>query len=346
MDTNPAIPTRAKGTGAHFVNGHSPLHSSYSADTDRSDRESTFNAIKSSMGPRNEPLDVEELQLDDTTNGQRSFHGSTASPKQNPSARQYEEVADGDIEDLDQKISARDLRDQVPLTPPATTRSASPFVSQNPTIDFDGLSWPSAGTLSRLREREHPTDAEARLEKLSGAVRTILECIGEDPDREGLHGTPERYAKAMMWFTKGYEENLRDIVNGAVFHEDHDELVIVKDIEVYSLCEHHLVPFTGRMHIGYIPSRRVIGLSKLARIAEMFSRRLQVQERLTKQVALALSEVLKPQGVAVVMESSHLCMVMRGVQKPGAMTTTSCMLGAMRKRAKTREEFLSLLGRR
>ena len=159
----------------------------------------------------------------------------------------------------------------------------------------------------------------------------------------------------MMFFTKGYEENLRDIVNGAVFHEDHDELVIVKDIDVYSLCEHHLVPFTGKMHIGYIPSRRVIGLSKLARIAEMFSRRLQVQESdvatlseqaRTQQVALALSEVLKPQGVAVVMESSHLCMVMRGVQKPGAMTTTSCMLGAMRKRAKTREEFLSLLGRR
>ncbi len=208
-----------------------------------------------------------------------------------------------------------------------------------------------------------PEEAVERLEKLSGAVKTILECIGEDPAREGLLGTPERYAKAMLFFTKGYEENLRDIVNGAVFHEDHDELVIVKDIEVFSLCEHHMVPFTGKvslhfqylysilltpwkMHIGYIPNRRVLGLSKLARIAEMFSRRLQVQERLTKQVALAISEVLQPLGVAVVMESSHLCMVMRGVQKTGATTTTSCMLGCMRSAAKTREEFLSLLNRR
>lgn len=199
------------------------------------------------------------------------------------------------------------------------------------------------GALGRLQDREDPEQAKARLQKLSGAVRTILECIGEDPDREGLHGTPERYAKAMMFFTKGYEENLRDIVNGAIFHENHDELVIVKDIEIYSLCEHHLVPFTGKVHIGYIPSNRVIGLSKLARIAEMFSRRLQVQERLTKQIAIALRDVLSPQGVGVVMECTHMCMCSRGVQKSGALTITSCMLGAMRKRAKTREEFLSLI---
>lgn len=257
---------------------------------------------------------------------------------------------------------ARHPGDAAPNTPVSTSRPASPYTS-NPPIDFDGLSWPSLGTRDRLDATEE--QEKARLAKLSGAVRTILECLGEDPEREGLLGTPGRYASAMLFFTKGYEENVRDIVNGAVFHEDHDELVIVKDIEIFSLCEHHLVPFTGKvlrspieaqlrlaadrtpqMHIGYIPNRRVLGLSKLARIAEMFARRLQVQERLTKQVALALSEVLRPQGVGVVMESSHLCMVMRGVQKTGAVTTTSCMLGAMRSSAKTREEFLTLLGRR
>ncbi|KAI9828421.1 MAG: GTP cyclohydrolase I [Thelocarpon impressellum] len=240
--------------------------------------------------------------------------------------------------------AARDPRDEArPLASATASRPASPY-TLNPPIDFDGLSWPSLGTRERLEAT--PEEADERLAKLSGAVRTILECVGEDSAREGLRGTPERYAKAMLYFTKGYEENVRDIVNGAVFHEDHDELVIVKDIEVFSLCEHHLVPFTGKIHIGYIPNRRVLGLSKLARIAEMFARRLQVQERLTKQVALALSEVLRPRGVGVVMESSHLCMVMRGVQKTSATTTTSCMLGCMRSSAKTREEFLNLVNRR
>ncbi|KAL8667786.1 MAG: hypothetical protein Q9202_000250 [Teloschistes flavicans] len=239
------------------------------------------------------------------------------------------------------ETEARDPRDEA-NGHQAHSRPASPY-TLNPAIDFDGLSWPSLGTRERLEAT--PEQADQRLMKIQGAVKTILECLGEDPDREGLRGTPERYAKAMLFFTKGYEENVRDLVNGAVFHEDHDELVIVKDIEVYSLCEHHMVPFTGKMHIGYIPNRRVLGISKLARLAEMFSRRLQVQERLTKQVALAIAEVLKPQGVAVVMESSHLCMVMRGVQKTSAMTTTSCMLGCMRSSAKTREEFLSLLNR-
>lgn len=220
------------------------------------------------------------------------------------------------------------------------------------------------GPGTRQRKESTPEETAERLEKMSGAVRTILECIGEDPEREGLRETPMRYAKAMLYFTKGYEENVRDLVNNAVFHEDHDELVIVKDIDVFSMCEHHMVPFTGKvncrryrycdyihsnnlqMHIGYIPDRRVLGLSKLARLAEMFSRRLQVQERLTKQVALAISEVLQPRGVGVVMESSHLCMVMRGVQKVSSTTTTSCMLGCMRSSAKTREEFLTLLNRR
>lgn len=284
-----------------------------------------------------------------------SISQPTAKPVAKPAAAAVIEDNDDD-EDGDEQTEpthhqlntleqepARDTRDHAPLTPPTSaTRPASPY-TLNPPIDFDGLSWPCIGTRARLEQS--PQQAQERLDKLAGAVRTIFECIGEDPDREGLLQTPERYAKALMYFTKGYEENVRDLVNGAVFQEDHDELVIVRDIEVFSLCEHHMVPFIGKMHIGYIPNRRVLGLSKLARLAEMFSRRLQVQERLTKQVALAIAEVLKPQGVAVVMESSHLCMVMRGVQKTAAMTTTSCMLGAMRSSAKTREEFLSLLNR-
>ncbi|KAK4120974.1 GTP cyclohydrolase I [Parathielavia appendiculata] len=218
----------------------------------------------------------------------------------------------------------------------ASTRSPSPV------IDFDGLSRPVVGTRERLEEDD--AQKEVRLARMKGAVRTLLECIGEDPDREGLLATPERYAKAMLYFTKGYQENVRDIVNGAIFQEGHNEMVIVKDIEVFSMCEHHLVPFNGKMHIGYIPANAVIGISKLPRIAEMFARRLQIQERLTKEVANAIMEVLKPQGVAVVMESSHLCMVMRGVQKTSSSTITSCVLGCFERKEKTRNEFLSLIG--
>ncbi|AEO62216.1 84b9d3a5-c9ea-4888-b84f-6516820bc29b [Thermothielavioides terrestris] len=214
--------------------------------------------------------------------------------------------------------------------------------SPSPVIDFDGLSRPSVGTRERLEEDD--AQKENRLARMKGAVRTLLECIGEDPDREGLLATPERYAKAMLFFTKGYQENVRDIVNGAIFQERHNEMVIVKDIEVFSMCEHHLVPFNGKMHIGYIPANAVIGISKLPRIAEMFARRLQIQERLTKEVANAIMEVLKPQGVAVVMESSHLCMVMRGVQKTSSTTITSCVLGCFERKEKTRNEFLSLIG--
>ena len=183
-----------------------------------------------------------------------------------------------------------------------------------------------------------------RLSKIENAVRTILDCVGEDQDRPGLLNTPSRFAKAIMTFTDGYGQDIRSIVNNAIFDEDHNEMVIVKDIEVFSLCEHHLVPFIGKMHIGYIPNGSVIGISKLPRIADMFSRRLQVQERLTKQVADTIMQVLKPQGVAVVMEASHMCMVMRGVQKSSAMTVTSCVLGCFKTDDKTRSEFLALAG--
>ncbi|KAK5133838.1 GTP cyclohydrolase 1 [Meristemomyces frigidus] len=212
----------------------------------------------------------------------------------------------------------------------------------SPVIDFDGLSRPSSGTRSRIDEG--PEQAEKRLEMMCGAVRTLLECVGEDPDREGLLGTPSRYAKALLFLTKGYQDHVKDVVNNALFNEGHNEMVIVKDIDIYSLCEHHLVPFTGKMHIGYIPSNTVIGLSKLPRIAEMFSRRLQIQERLTKEVAHAIMEIFNPQGVAVVMESCHLCMVIRGVQKTGTTTITSCVLGCFERQSKTRNEFLSFVG--
>jgi len=171
----------------------------------------------------------------------------------------------------------------------------------------------------------------------------LLSHVGEDPKRQGLLKTPERAAKAFLFFTKGYEENLDDVTNDAIFDEDHDEMVIVRDIEMFSMCEHHLVPFIGKVSIGYLPNKRVLGLSKLARIVEMYSRRLQVQERLTKQIAVALTQAVQPIGVGVVVEATHMCMVMRGVQKLQAKTTTSCMLGTFREDPKTREEFLTLM---
>jgi GTP cyclohydrolase IA len=202
------------------------------------------------------------------------------------------------------------------------------------------------GIGTRSRFQESPQCATERFNKIQDAVQTILQCVGEDTDRPGLLDTPKRYAKAIMSLTEGYGQNIWDIVNNAIFNENHHEMVIVKDIDISSLCEHHLVPFTGKMHIGYVPQHRVIGLSKLPRIAEMFSRRLQVQERLTKEVADTIMEVLQPQGVAVVMESNHLCMVMRGVQKHSAVTITSCVLGCFETNDKTRNEFLALVGGR
>ncbi|KAK0453285.1 GTP cyclohydrolase I [Armillaria borealis] len=199
--------------------------------------------------------------------------------------------------------------------------------------DVNGLGWPAKSTYSRLTATAE--EKKEREQKIAAAVRTILDCIGEDPDREGLLRTPDRYAQAVMWMTRGYEERLADVINDAVFAEDHDEMVIVRDIDISSLCEHHLVPFTGKVAIAYIPNKLVLGLSKLARIAETFSRRLQVQERLTKQIAIAIQEAIKPRGVAVVMEATNLAPI----------TVTSCMLGCFRTHQKIREEFLSLIKR-
>lgn len=189
-------------------------------------------------------------------------------------------------------------------------------------------------------------DDEAKIAKMAAAVKTLLECIGEDPDREGLVKTPQRMAKALLYNTKGYGQSLEDVLNDAVFEEDHDEMVIVRDIDLYSMCEHHMVPFTGKVHIGYIPNGKVLGLSKLARVSEVFARRLQVQERLTKQIANAIMGVIEPKGVAVVIEATHMCMVMRGVEKSGASTVTSSVLGCFKTDPRTRSEFMSLIHRR
>ncbi|GAU94292.1 hypothetical protein RvY_06092 [Ramazzottius varieornatus] len=169
----------------------------------------------------------------------------------------------------------------------------------------------------------------------------LLKYIGEDPTRPGLLNTPQRAAKAMMFFTKGYEEKIEDVLNNAIFDESHDQMVIIKDIEMFSMCEHHLVPFIGKVSVGYLPNQRVLGLSKVARIVEIYSRRLQVQERLTKQIAMAITEAVQPTGVGVIVEAAHMCMVMRGVQKLNAKTITSTMLGSFREDARIREEFLT-----
>ena len=187
-----------------------------------------------------------------------------------------------------------------------------------------------------------PLDARPDTDAYAAAVRAQLELLGEDPDREGLLRTPTRVAKAMGFLTRGYAMSLESVVGEALFEEDHENMVMVRDIEMYSLCEHHLLPFFGKAHVAYIPNKRIVGLSKLPRIVEMFARRLQVQERLTEQVAKAVEEVLQPRGVGVVIEAYHMCMMMRGVEKQNSCTITSALRGVFRDDAKTRDEFLRL----
>jgi GTP cyclohydrolase IA len=188
-------------------------------------------------------------------------------------------------------------------------------------------------------------DSPASDKDYSSHVRAQLGLLGEDPAREGLIKTPDRVAAAMQWLTRGYGQTAEEVVGDALFTENHENMVVVRDIEFYSLCEHHMLPFFGTCHVAYIPNGKVVGLSKLPRIVEVFARRLQVQERLTDQVAGAIQDVLQPRGVGVVIEASHLCMMMRGVEKQGSKTITSAVRGTFRTDSKTREEFMSLVRR-
>ncbi|MGO9591301.1 MAG: GTP cyclohydrolase I FolE [Candidatus Acidiferrales bacterium] len=201
-------------------------------------------------------------------------------------------------------------------------------------------------TNSKIAVEETPeisipeTEASGNIADL---VRQMIVQLGEDPNREGLRRTPERFEKALRFLTSGYRQDPAKILNGAMFSVTYDEMVVVKDIEVYSLCEHHLLPFFGKCHVAYIPNKKVVGLSKIARLVNMYARRLQIQERLTSQIAQTLEDQLSPQGVGVIVEARHLCMVMRGVEKQNSAAMTSAMLGVFRENKQTRDEFLSLI---
>jgi GTP cyclohydrolase I len=202
-----------------------------------------------------------------------------------------------------------------------------------------------------MSEKTKPTEELAlndiasgeKPETIADLVRRMLQLIGEDPDRDGLRHTPERFEKALRYLTNGYNQDAEKLLNGAMFSVTYDQMVLVKDIEVYSLCEHHMLPFFGKCHVAYLPDKKVVGLSKIPRLVNMFARRLQIQERLTNQIASAIQQKIAPLGVGVVIEARHMCMVMRGVEKQNSQTVTSAMLGSFRENVQTREEFLSLI---
>ncbi|HEY6467524.1 MAG TPA: GTP cyclohydrolase I FolE [Candidatus Acidoferrales bacterium] len=195
--------------------------------------------------------------------------------------------------------------------------------------------------MSKTVEIEGPVAASS--ESIAELMRKILVQVGEDPEREGLKKTPERFESAFRFMTSGYTQDPENVLNGAKFRVCYDEIIVVKDIEVYSLCEHHLLPFFGKCHVAYLPDKQVVGLSKIARLVNLYARRLQIQERLTSQIARAIEEKLKPLGVGVIIEAKHMCMVMRGVEKQGSVAVTSAMLGTFRNNKQTRDEFLSLV---
>lgn len=195
--------------------------------------------------------------------------------------------------------------------------------------------------MSKTVELESPVPSTS--ETIAELMRKILINVGEDPEREGLRKTPERFENAFRFMTSGYSQDPEKILNGAKFSVCYDEIIVVKDIEIYSLCEHHLLPFFGKCHVAYLPDKQVVGLSKIARLVNLYARRLQIQERLTSQIARAIDEKLKPLGVGVIIEAKHMCMVMRGVEKQGSVALTSAMLGTFRTNKQTRDEFLSLI---
>jgi GTP cyclohydrolase I len=207
------------------------------------------------------------------------------------------------------------------------------------------VNWEQLAETFEITPETNGTEAKARKSDVEAAVREILLDIGENPDREGLLKTPDRVARMYDELTAGYHTDPVKLINGALFDVDYDEMVIVKDIDFYSLCEHHMLPFFGRVHIAYVPDGKVVGLSKIPRIVEMFARRLQVQERMTRQIADFIQEVLHPKGVAVVIEGAHMCSMMRGVKKANATMTTSAMLGSFRESSKTRAEFMGHVAR-